>query len=95
MYRPSYLRKIKNDRNIYSISESPNIVVEHKDVTKFRGVLRIPCKLVKNIPENIVREYLLEDMVRKTELCDFLEFDREHIPESDEILYRAILRVVK
>ena len=95
MYRPSYLRKIKNDRNIYSISESPNIVVEHKDVTKFRGVLRMPCKLAKNIPENIVREYLLEDMVRKTELYDFIEFDREHIPESDEILYRAILRVVK
>lgn len=95
MYRPSYLRKIKNDRNIYSISESPNIVVEHKDVTKFRGVLRMPCKLAKNIPENIVREYLLENMVRKTELYDFIEFDREHIPKSDEILYRAILRVVK
>lgn len=95
MYRPRYLKKSKNDRNIYNIPEPPSIVVEHKDVTKFRGVIRMSGKLVKNIPENIVREYLLEDMVRKTELCDFIEFDREYIHESDEVLYRAILRVVK
>lgn len=90
MYRPRYLRK-KNEKRLV---EPAKLVVERKDVTKFIGKIKMRKIEAKNLPKKFIEKMLLEDMIEKTYLWDFLEVDKEYIPETDEISYIAILKVV-
>ncbi|MDN5440078.1 MAG: hypothetical protein L0F96_02475 [Lactococcus lactis] len=90
MYRPRYLRKKKEEK----LAEIPNLVVEHRNITKFIGKIKIRKIEAENLPEKFIEKMLLKDMIEKTYLWDFLEVYTEYIPETDEISCTAILKVV-